>query len=250
MTTDEQEYASQDGDVAAMAGAVMTGPGLPGITAGRAVRWEGGGHAACDAEIARLTAELASARSAAASDRGRAKAADEKLAAIVAYCQAKADDFSASMPMRVRPQDMRISAGDVLAIISGDGDPLAGDGRERMRADLLALLNGPVRDWAMSMVPDTKTTYGVDVVGKIAALVRDWPDTSDALTRISAGSPGWEVPHVIREAVTAERARIALLAEEYGAVYPTCPCDTQAGGFAEHPHGSPAPFAALIREQP
>jgi len=125
MSSGEQEYASHDGDVAGLSGAVVTGPGLPGITAGSAVCWEEGGHAACDAEIVRLAAELAGARSAAASDRGRAKAADAKLAAIVAYCQAKADDLSASMPMRVRPDDMKISAGDVLAIISGgrDQDP-------------------------------------------------------------------------------------------------------------------------------
>jgi hypothetical protein len=54
-----------------------------------------------------------------------------------------------------------------------------------------------------------------------------------------------EVDMRIGEAVAAaERERIARLAEEHGAVYPTCPC----GPGDPHPDGSPAPFADLIRD--
>ncbi len=59
---------------------------------------------------------------------------------------------------------------------------------------------------------------------------------------------GLRAEELVREGASAEQARIVALAEEYGAVYPTCPCDTQAGVFAEHLHGSPAPFADLIRD--
>ncbi len=108
MSSGEQEYTPPDGDVAALAGAVVTGPGLPGITTGSPVRWEGGGHAACDTQIDRLTAELACARSAAASDRGRAKSAEAKLAAVRAYCER-----GAWMPEAVNVKKR------ILAIISG-----------------------------------------------------------------------------------------------------------------------------------
>jgi hypothetical protein len=49
-----------------------------------------------------------------------------------------------------------------------------------------------------------------------------------------------------------ERSRIALLAQEYGATYPTCPCQPERGiGDQSHIGGSPAPFADLIRgDQP
>jgi hypothetical protein len=53
--------------------------------------------------------------------RGRAEAAEAKLAAIVAYCQAQADDFNATMPMRVRPQDIRVGARGILAITGTEG---------------------------------------------------------------------------------------------------------------------------------
>jgi len=46
------------------------------------------------------------------------KEAQAKLQAIVAYCRKQADEFNASMPLSVRPEDMRISAGDILAIIN------------------------------------------------------------------------------------------------------------------------------------
>ena len=80
----------------------------PAGTAGNMAVSSGGPgvHVACDAAVAGL--------------RVRAEAAEAKLAAIITYCQAQADEFNATMPMRVRPQDMRISAGDILDIISGE----------------------------------------------------------------------------------------------------------------------------------
>jgi hypothetical protein len=47
----------------------------------------------------------------------------------------------------------------------------------------------------------------------------------------------------------AEQDRIARLAEEYGAVHPTCPCGPGAG-HPEHSDGGAAPFADLIRADP
>jgi len=44
-----------------------------------------------------------------------------KLAAIVAYCREQADEFNRTMPFSVRPEDIKVSAGDILAIISGEG---------------------------------------------------------------------------------------------------------------------------------
>lgn len=44
--------------------------------------------------------------------------AEAKLTAIRAHCERKASEFSADM-FAVRPQDIRVSAGDILAIIDG-----------------------------------------------------------------------------------------------------------------------------------
>lgn len=70
-------------------------------------------------------AEGDSREHAAASWRDRAEAAEGKLAAITAHCEQKAAEFSAEM-FPVRPQDMKISAGDILAII-GTEEKGAGD---------------------------------------------------------------------------------------------------------------------------
>lgn len=43
--------------------------------------------------------------------------AEEKLAAIVAYCEAKAAEFNEAMPFEVRVEDIRVNARDILAII-------------------------------------------------------------------------------------------------------------------------------------
>jgi hypothetical protein len=43
--------------------------------------------------------------------------ADAKLAAITAYCQKRADAFNATMPLFVRPEDMRVAARSILAIV-------------------------------------------------------------------------------------------------------------------------------------
>jgi hypothetical protein len=67
------------------------------------------------ADIARfLEAEVAAQEPHAApgSDAGA------KLAAIRAHCERKAAEFSADM-FAVRPQDIRVNAGDILAIIDG-----------------------------------------------------------------------------------------------------------------------------------
>lgn len=53
----------------------------------------------------------------------------------------------------------------------------------------------------------------------------------------------------IAEAVARERERLAVLADEVGATYPTCPCQPERGiGDPGHVGGSPAPFGTLIRE--
>lgn len=54
------------------------------------------------------------------------------------------------------------------------------------RDALVKLILGPVRDWAVSMVPRSGgySTYGVDVAGKCAELVQKWPDVGPVLQRI------------------------------------------------------------------
>lgn len=44
-------------------------------------------------------------------------AASAKLAAIVEYCRKQADEFNRTMPFSVRPEDLKVSARDILAII-------------------------------------------------------------------------------------------------------------------------------------
>jgi hypothetical protein len=51
----------------------------------------------------------------------RAERAEAKLAAIVAHCRAKADEFNATMPLRVRPEDIKVMGGDIIAIINREG---------------------------------------------------------------------------------------------------------------------------------
>jgi hypothetical protein len=110
--------------------------------------------------------------------------------------------------------------------------------RKAMQDGLYGLLMGPVWQWAMSMVPDAKSTYGVDVVGKIATIVRAWPDTDAPIARI----PVWvrdpsDVPHVVKEAVAAERERIRRRAHVVGATF-----------LADQDDGTQyeVPFAAVI----
>jgi histidine triad (HIT) family protein len=55
-------------------------------------------------------------------DHDRAERAEAKLAAIVAYCSERAEEISDRM-LRVRPEDIRIDAGDILAIISAPDGP-------------------------------------------------------------------------------------------------------------------------------
>jgi histidine triad (HIT) family protein len=55
-------------------------------------------------------------------DYDRAERAEAKLAAIVAYCGERAEEISDRM-LRVRPEDIRIDAGDILAIISAPDGP-------------------------------------------------------------------------------------------------------------------------------
>jgi hypothetical protein len=55
-------------------------------------------------------------------DHDRAERAEAKLAAIVAYCRERAEEISDRM-LRVRPEDIRIDAGDILAIISAPDGP-------------------------------------------------------------------------------------------------------------------------------
>jgi hypothetical protein len=67
-------------------------------------------------------AALARQRDAAMTEAAKLRA---KLAAITACINEKCAEFNASMPMTVRPQDMRIDAGDVLKIISDEKEPRA-----------------------------------------------------------------------------------------------------------------------------
>lgn len=98
-------------------------------------RWEDtpNRHAYCDAGIARLRKRVAEYEHAigwhtsctscatvldsSIAEHERAERAAAKLAAITAHFRQKAEEFNATMPMTVRPEDMRVSAGDILAII-------------------------------------------------------------------------------------------------------------------------------------
>ncbi len=78
-----------------------------------------GTAALADAVVRAAAPHLRSAAAPKAPPLDMPETAEAKLAAITAYCQQQADEFSASMRMRVRPEDIRVSAGPILAIIGG-----------------------------------------------------------------------------------------------------------------------------------
>jgi hypothetical protein len=207
-------------------------------------------------ESARAGQRLALAT--AASGQERAEAAEAKLAETRDRL-AKAELRLAAVEAEARkadPRDRAVSADRLLEICGGGGtgrdEPGPGaesliraDERERVAREIETEAGGHLFTIRRAMRWAAWTARG-----KPAA--SDPGLDSEKARAILAGQSGIaSLPccpaetAAVSRAVTAERERIARLAGEYGAVYPTCPCGPGSG---EHPDGSPAPFADLIRE--